>query len=50
MSNRISAISKCDQIIVLSNGRVIEKGNHLDLLKLNGYYKKIHDIQNNIFK
>jgi len=50
VSNRISAISKCDQIIVLSNGEVIEKGNHLDLLKLNGYYKKIHDIQNNIFK
>ena len=45
MSNRLSAISKCNQIIVLNNGKIIERGNHRELLKLNGYYKKIYDIQ-----
>ncbi len=45
VSNRISAISKCDQIIVLENSSIIEKGNHNDLLKLNGYYKKVYDLQ-----
>ncbi len=45
VSNRISAISKCDQILVLENGSIIEKGNHDDLLKLNGYYKKVYDLQ-----
>ena len=45
VSNRVSAISKCDQILVLENGSIIEKGNHNDLLKLNGYYKKVYDLQ-----
>ena len=45
VSNRLSAISKCNQIIVLNNGKIIERGNHRELLKLNGYYKKIYDIQ-----
>ncbi len=45
VSNRISSISNCSHIIVLNNGRIIERGNHNDLLKLNGYYKKIYDIQ-----
>lgn len=45
VSNRISSISKCNQILVLNNGKIIEKGNHNELLKLDGYYKKIHDIQ-----
>tara|TARA_B100000579_G_scaffold411345_1_gene402096 strand:+ start:1016 stop:2764 length:1749 start_codon:yes stop_codon:yes gene_type:complete len=45
ISNRVSAISKCDQIIVLEKGSIIEKGSHNDLLKLNGYYKKVYDLQ-----
>ena len=45
VSNRISSISNCSHIIVLNNGRIVERGNHNDLLKLNGYYKKIYDIQ-----
>jgi len=45
VSNRVSSISKCDHIIVLGNGSIIEKGNHNDLLKSNSYYKKIYDLQ-----
>ena len=45
VSNRVSSISKCDKIIVLNNGKIIEQGNHEHLLKLNGYYKKIYDLQ-----
>ncbi|MBH76080.1 MAG: ABC transporter [Flavobacteriales bacterium] len=46
VSNRISTISSCDQIIVLDNGNLVQKGTHNELLNVNGYYKKIHDIQN----
>jgi len=45
VSNRVSSISKCNQILVLNDGKIIEKGGHDELLKLDGYYKKIHDIQ-----
>ena len=45
VSNRVSSISKCDKIIVLNNGEIIEQGNHDHLIKLNGYYKKIYDLQ-----
>ena len=47
VSNRISTISSCDQIIVLDNGNLVQKGTHNELLNVNGYYKRIHDIQNN---
>ena len=46
VSNRISTISSCDQIIVLDNGNLIQKGTHNELLNVKGYYKRIHDIQN----
>ena len=46
VSNRISTISSCDQIIVLDNGSLVQKGTHNELLNENGYYKRIHDIQN----
>ena len=46
VSNRISTISSCDQIIVLDNGNLVQNGTHNELLNVNGYYKRIHDIQN----
>jgi len=45
VSNRVSSISKCNQILVLNDGKIIERGSHDELLNLDGYYKKIHDIQ-----
>ena len=35
----------CDRIIVLDKGKVIESGTHNALIKNNGFYKKIFDIQ-----
>ena len=38
VSHRISTIEKCDLILVMSNGKIIEMGNHNELCKQNGYY------------
>ena len=38
VSHRISTIEKCDLILVVSNGKITEMGNHKELCKKNGYY------------
>lgn len=45
VAHRLSTIQKADQIIVLQNGEVIEKGNHQQLLKNKGYYYKLYQVQ-----
>ena len=45
VAHRLSTIQKADQIIVLQNGEVIEKGNHQSLLKNKGYYYKLYKLQ-----
>ena len=47
ISNRISSLMMCDEIIVLNKGSIIEAGNHKMLLKKNGFYRKSFDIQRN---
>ncbi|VDG98803.1 Probable multidrug resistance ABC transporter ATP-binding/permease protein YheI [Lysinibacillus sphaericus] len=44
-THRLSAIQHADWIIVLEDGRVIEEGNHEDLLSMNGWYKEQYDRQ-----
>jgi len=44
-SHRISSVMHCTNIIVLKNGRIIEQGNHFELLKLCGYYANIYQKQ-----
>jgi ATP-binding cassette, subfamily B, bacterial MsbA len=45
IAHRFSTIASADEIIVLNKGEIIERGDHATLLKLNGTYKKLYDMQ-----
>ena len=45
VAHRLSTIQNADQIIVLQNGEVIERGTHQSLLKQKGYYHKLYLLQ-----
>jgi subfamily B ATP-binding cassette protein HlyB/CyaB len=46
IAHRLSTVRHCDQIVVLDKGRIIESGNHDQLLAANGYYARLHGYQN----
>lgn len=43
IAHRLSTIVKVDKIIVLYNGKIIEQGNHNELLQTGGYYSKLYN-------
>ena len=45
VSHRISSTSCSDKIIVFDNGQIIESGTREELLKLNGKFKELYDMQ-----
>lgn len=45
IAHRLSTIQHADEIIVLHQGEIIERGTHTELLKLNGTYRKLYELQ-----
>lgn len=48
ISHRITTLSEADCIIVLEKGRITEMGNHEELMKKHGLYRRVWEIQNSI--
>ena len=45
IAHRLSTIKNADEICVMHEGRIVERGRHEELLALNGYYKNLNDMQ-----
>jgi subfamily B ATP-binding cassette protein MsbA len=46
IAHRLSTIKDADEIIVLSEGKIVERGNHTDLVEKNGAYQALINLQN----
>lgn len=46
IAHRLSTIKNADEICVLHEGRIVERGTHEELLAIDGYFRKLHDMQN----
>ena len=45
IAHRLSTIQKADVIFVIKDGEIVERGKHEDLMKLNGLYAELHNLQ-----
>jgi ATP-binding cassette subfamily B protein len=46
VAHRLSTVRHADRIIVLNRGKIIETGNHTDLMRQKGFYFRLHQLQN----
>ena len=45
IAHRLSTIRLCDEVLVIDQGRIVEKGSHSELMKLNGLYSSFYKMQ-----
>jgi ATP-binding cassette subfamily B protein/subfamily B ATP-binding cassette protein MsbA len=45
IAHRLSTIKNADEICVMHEGKVVERGRHEELIAMNGYYKKLNEMQ-----
>ncbi|MBC7796342.1 MAG: ABC transporter ATP-binding protein, partial [Pyrinomonadaceae bacterium] len=45
IAHRLSTIRKADKIVVMERGKIVETGNHVELLQKDGVYRKLYDLQ-----
>lgn len=45
VAHRLSTVINCDEIFVFHQGKIVERGNHSELIAQKGYYKKLYDLQ-----
>jgi subfamily B ATP-binding cassette protein MsbA len=45
IAHRLSTVQRADQILVLSGGRIVERGDHATLLAGNGFYRRLYELQ-----
>ena len=45
IAHRLSTVRKADRIVVLDRGRIVEEGNHAELLEKSGEYRRLYELQ-----
>jgi ATP-binding cassette subfamily B protein len=45
IAHRVQSVMDADQILVLDEGRIVERGSHTDLMAQGGIYRQIYDLQ-----